>query len=230
MGHTGGVDAAVLVYDGVSGAEALAPHEVFRRAAGVDAFFVADCAGACVTQGRPGLIVADRALADLAAPDVVVVPGGLGAHRVAAQAALQAWVADAHRTSQCTAAVSTGSLLLGAAGVLDGVDATGHWLALDELAGHGASPRAERLVVRGRIATASGAASAHDLALAIVERCCGSEVADTVRRSFSSGGDNGGRSRPVSRLGRWAHQGRYAVEETSPNQRRRRRHVSSSSS
>jgi len=165
----------VLVYDGVSGAEAVAPHEVFRRATGVDAHFVGEGRGPCVTQGRPGLLVADRTLAELPAPDVLVVPGGLGAHRVAEQPELRAWVAAAHRTSQWTAAVSTGSLLLGAAGVLDGVDATGHWLALDELAGHGATPVAERLVVRGRIATASGAASAHDLALAVLDRCCGPE-------------------------------------------------------
>src|SRR5690606_38384446 len=154
--------------------------------------------------------------------------GGLGAHRVAAQAALQAWVADAHRTSQCTAAVSTGSLLLGAAAVLDGVDATGHWLAPDELAGHGASPRAERLVVRGRIATASGAASAHDLALAIIDRCRGPEVADAVRRSFSPRGGDVGRSRPRSRLGRWAHHGRYVADEVPRSERRRRRRQSSS--
>lgn len=231
MGHTGGVDVAVLVYDGVSGAEALAPHEVFRRAAGVDVFFVAQRPGPCVTQGRPGLIGADRSLDDLPAPDVVVIPGGLGAHRVAAEPALRSWVADAHRTSQWTASVSTGSLLLGAAGVLDGVDATGHWLAFNDLLGHGASPVAERLVVRGRIATASGAASAHDLALAVVDRCCGRDVADAVRRSFSPGADDGGRSRPFTRLGRWAHQGRYATEEASPSERRRRRrHVSSSSS
>lgn len=231
MGHTGGVDVAVLVYDGVSGAEALAPHEVFRRAAGVDAVFVAERPGPCVTQGRPGVIRADRALDDVPAPDVVVIPGGLGAHRVAAQPALRAWVADAHRTSQWTASVSTGSLLLGAAGVLDGVDATGHWLALDDLVGHGASPVAERLVVRGRIATASGSASAHDLALAVVDRCCGREVADRVRGSFSPGGDEGGRRRRTIGLRRWAHHGRYTVEEPPPGRGgRRRRHASASSS
>lgn len=231
MGHTGGVDVAVLVYDGVSGAEALAPHEVFRRAAGVDVVFVAQRPGPCVTQGRPGLIRADRALDDLRAPDVLVIPGGLGAHRVAAQPALRAWVADAHRTSQWTASVSTGSLLLGAAGVLDGVDATGHWLALGDLVGHGASPVAERLVVRGRIATASGAASAHDLALAVVDRCCGREVADRVRGSFAPGGDEGGRRRPTIRLRRWGHHGRYTVDEPPPGDGRRcRRHPSASSS
>lgn len=223
MGHTGRVDVAVLVYDGVSGAEAVAPHEVFRRAAGVDAYFVGEGRGPCVTQGRPGLLVADRTLAELPAPDVLVVPGGLGAHRVTDQPELRAWVAGAHRTSQWTAAVSTGSLLLGAAGVLDGVDATGHWLALDELAGHGATPVPERLVVRGRIATASGAASAHDLALAVLDRCCGPEVAAAVRRSFAPGGDDGGRRRPFTRLGRWAHQGRYVAEEAATSERRRRR-------
>ena len=215
----------MLVYDGVSGAEAVAPLEVFRRAAGVDAHLVGEGRGPCVTQGRPGLLVADRTLADLPGPDVLVVPGGLGAHRVAGHPELRAWVAAAHRTSQWTAAVSTGSLLLGAAGVLDGVDATGHWLALDELAGHGATPVAERLVVQGRIATASGAASAHDLALAVLDRCAGPEVAAAVRRSFTSGGDDAGRRRPVTRLGRWAHQGHYVAEDPATSERRRGRRL-----
>ena len=223
MGHTGGVDVAVLVYDGVSGAEAVAPYEVFRRADGVATHLVAERTGPCVTQGRPGLLVADRALADLPAPDVLIVPGGLGAHRVAEQPELRAWVATAHRTSQWTAAVSTGSLLLGAAGVLDGVDATGHWLALDDLAGHGATPVAERLVVRGRIATASGSASAHDLALVVLDRCCGPDVAAAVRRSFAPGGGEGGGRRPFTRLGRWSHHGRYVVEDAVTTAHRRRR-------
>lgn len=184
--HTGRVQVAILVYDGITAAEALGPFEVFRRVPDVDIGFVARRPGPHSVHGRPGVLVADRSLEDRPEPDVLVVPGGFGSRRLVRDAGLVAWVAHAHATTQWTTAVSTGALLLGAAGVLAGHDATTHWLVLDELAAFGATPRAERLVARGRLVTASGGPAAVDLADLVVRRTFGEQVADAVRRSMTA--------------------------------------------
>ena len=62
----------------------------------------------------------------------------------------------AHETTTWTTSVCTGSLLLGAAGILDGLDATTHWCAFEELAGFGAMPTGQRVVRRGKVITAAG--------------------------------------------------------------------------
>lgn len=220
---------AILVHDGVSAAEALAPAEVLRRVPDVDVRFVAHRIGPHATQGRPGVLVAERAVADWPQPDTLVVPGGLGVRRLVEDDALLAWIAEAHRTTQWTAGISTGALLLGAAGVLDGCDATGHWLVLDELSGAGAVPTPERLVRHGRVLTATGSASAFDLALVIVERSFGPETAARVRGELADDPD-GSRQR---RAHRWrsrvaAHRsaGRYVLDDDAaarPGAGRRRR-------
>lgn len=178
------MDVAILLYDGVTAAEALAPYEVFRQVPDVEVHFVAARPGPHNTQGRPGVLVADRALADWPHPDTLVVPGGLGARRLLNEVGLVAWIAEAHRGTQWTTAVSTGSMLLGAAGALDGCDATGHWLVLDELPSVGAVPQRDRLVRHGRVVTASGATSGFDLALLVVERSYGTEMVARVRAAL----------------------------------------------
>lgn len=224
------MDVAILVHDGVSAAEALAPAEVLRRVPDVEVRFVAHRTGPHATQGRPGVLVAERAVGDWPQPDTLVVPGGLGVRRLVEDDALLAWIAEAHRTTQWTAGISTGALLLGAAGVLDGCDATGHWLVLDELSGAGAVPTPERLVRHGRVLTATGSASAFDLGLLIVERSFGPETAEQVRAELADDPD-GSRQR---RTHRWrarvaAHRpaGRYVLDDVQsasrPEDGRRRR-------
>jgi putative intracellular protease/amidase len=70
----------------------------------------------------------------LAEPEVVVVPGGHVTRELLGDELLLGWLRRVHESSQWTTSVCTGSLLLGAAGILDGLQATSHWLALDALA------------------------------------------------------------------------------------------------
>ena len=69
-------------------------------------------------------------------PDILCVPGGWGTRDAMSDERLVGWIRDAHETSQWTTSVCTGSLLLGAAGVLDGLEATTHWLELETLREH----------------------------------------------------------------------------------------------
>jgi transcriptional regulator GlxA family with amidase domain len=77
--------------------------------------------------------------------------------------------------------VCTGSLLLGAAGILDGLEATTHWMALDRLKELGATPVTRRVVEQGKVITAAGVSSGIDMALTLVQRMKGPELAQAIQ-------------------------------------------------
>ena len=103
------------------------------------------------------------------APDLPLVPGGFVTRRLARDRdPIVDWIAAAHATTTYTTSVCTGALLLGAAGLLDGLDATTHWYAYDELASYGARPTEQRVVQQGKVWTAAGVSAGIDLALTLV--------------------------------------------------------------
>jgi len=124
---------------------------------------------------------ADRSLADLPDPEVICIPGGFGTRALIEDEATLDWVRRAHETSQWTTSVCTGSLVLAAAGVLDGVDATTHWLMLPLLGKLGANPVEERVVERGKIVTAAGVSSGIDMALRLAAHIAGEDVAQAIQ-------------------------------------------------
>ena len=91
------------------------------------------------------------------------------------------WIARMHETTTWTTSVCTGSLLLGAAGILKGLDATSHWNAISELESHGARYTPERVVRRGKVITAAGVSSGIDMALTLAELIEGEEFAKAVQ-------------------------------------------------
>ena len=91
------------------------------------------------------------------------------------------WLRAADRTSTWTTSVCTGSLILAAAGLLDGRPATGHWLAMDELRRLGAQPTGQRVVFDGKIVTGAGVSAGIDMALTLAERIAGPEVAQAIQ-------------------------------------------------
>jgi transcriptional regulator GlxA family with amidase domain len=91
------------------------------------------------------------------------------------------WIRAAHETTQWTTSVCTGSLLLGAAGLLKGLEATTHWAALDTLKELGATPTLQRVVVQGKIVTAAGVSSGIDMALTLTAKIAGDEFAQAVQ-------------------------------------------------
>jgi len=80
--------------------------------------------------------------------------------------------------------VCTGSLLLGAAGVLKGLEATCHWASLEQLADLGARPTLKRVVEQGKVITAAGVSSGIDMALTLAARIAGEDVAQAIQLSI----------------------------------------------
>ncbi|HEY1450639.1 MAG TPA: DJ-1/PfpI family protein, partial [Solirubrobacteraceae bacterium] len=151
------------------------------RLLGAKVTFLAPEAGPVRTDNGMLTIEAERALSELTDPEIVLVPGGPG--EVAARAGGPAldWLRAAHETSTWTTSVCTGSLILAAAGLLDGKRATGHWLAVDKLRELGAEAVSERVVFDGKLVTAAGVSAGIDMALALAARIAGDSVAQAIQ-------------------------------------------------
>jgi len=119
----------------------------------------------------------------LAAYDLVVVPGGIGAQRLATDSAFVAWLRTAPDRA-VLASVCTGALLLGAAGWLRGLRATTHHSAMQDLTAYGAIPVLDRVADEGRVVTAAGVTSGIDLGLHLVERFAGQEVRSRIQQQM----------------------------------------------
>jgi putative intracellular protease/amidase len=175
------MDIAIPLYDGVTALDAIGPYEVLSRLPGATVTFVAPERGPLRSDNGMLALVADRRLDELAEPDVVVVPGGPATRLLLDDGPLVRWIRHAHTTSEWTTSVCTGSLLLGAAGVLEGLEATSHWSELETLRRFGAIPVERRVVEQGKVVTAAGVSSGIDMALTLASRIASDEVAMAIQ-------------------------------------------------
>ena len=175
------MDIAIPLFDRFTALDAIGPYEVLSRLPGYRVTFVAERPGPVATDNRMLRIAVDTALGDLPRPEIVVVPGGIGSRAMMRDQALIDWVRTAHETSQWTCSVCTGSLVLGAAGLLDGLAATTHWAAMETLASTGATPTSQRVVEQGKIITAAGVSAGIDMALTLAARIAGDAVAQAIQ-------------------------------------------------
>lgn len=119
--------------------------------------------------------------ADCPAPDVICVPGGAGADDAMFDPDCIAWLRTAAASASWITSVCTGSLVLGAAGLLTGKRATSHWLSRPMLSEFGAIPVAERVVFDGNVVTGGGVTAGINFALALVARIRGEDHARAVQ-------------------------------------------------
>jgi putative intracellular protease/amidase len=172
---------AIPIFDQVTALDAIGPYEVLSRLPGADLKFLSFEPGPVRTDNRMLALHADGALNDMPDPDVLVVPGGFGTRALMKDERMLSWVRRAHETSQWTTSVCTGSLVLGAAGLLEGLEATTHWAAMDALEGTGAKPTARRVVQQGKIVTAAGVSAGIDMALVLAGLIAGDTVAQAIQ-------------------------------------------------
>jgi transcriptional regulator GlxA family with amidase domain len=168
---TDDLQVAIALFPRLTALDAVGPYEVLQRVPSLTVTFVGHRRGEVRTDnGLLGLTV-DATFEECPEPDVVVVPGGIGTRSLHDDQRMQEWVRHAHSGSRLTTSVCTGSLVLAAAGLLDGLTATTHWSCLSELAALGAVPTSERVVehLDERIITAAGVSSGIDMALRLVE-------------------------------------------------------------
>ena len=172
---------AILIFEKLTALDAVGPYEVLRSVPGWEVRFVGLEKGLVRTDsGHLGLSV-DHTLEETTDPDVVLVPGGEGNRPLMGDERVLSWLRDVDRRTRWTTSVCTGSLVLGAAGLLEGKRATGHWMYLAPLRGFGAEPVGGRFVEDGKTITAAGVSAGIDMALHLVGRETTPEIAQAVQ-------------------------------------------------
>jgi putative intracellular protease/amidase len=162
---------AAVLFPRLTALDLVGPYEVLQRLPDATVTFVGHTKGEVRTDnGFLGLSV-DATFDEVTAPDVVVMPGGVGTRPLMTDQVVLDWLRAVHATTRYTTSVCTGSLVLGAAGLLDGLSATTHWSEMATLAKTGAVPTGQRVVehLDRRIITAAGVSSGIDMALRLSE-------------------------------------------------------------
>ena len=167
----------MLLYPGFTALDAIGPYHALAHLPGWDFAFVARERG-LVSDGGHLTLTVELSIDEVDTCDLLVVPGGIPAVVMARTGhPLVDWIRHVHPTTQWTASVCTGALMLGAAGILDGLPATTHWYCHRELADFGAIPTDARVVTAGKVVTAAGVSAGIDMALQLVERIAGTRYA-----------------------------------------------------
>lgn len=175
---------AIPIFQGLTALDAVGPYEVLSRIPGASVQFVATAPAVMRTdRGSLGLL-ADVDLQECSAPEVVLVPGGPGQSMASQDPKLLDWLRAVDRTTTWTTSVCTGSLILGAAGLLRGRRATTHWLSVERLAECGAIWEDNRVVVDGKYMTAAGVSAGIDMALTLAAHLTDETVAQAIQLSI----------------------------------------------
>jgi transcriptional regulator GlxA family with amidase domain len=161
---------AIALFPRLTALDAIGPYEVLQRVPDLDIVFTGERRGEVRTEnGFLGLTV-DAAFDEVPAPDVVLVPGGAGTGDLLGGGPYLDWLRAVHPGTRFTTSVCSGSLALGAAGLLDGLTATSHWSVTEHLRTFGAVPVRERVVehLDRRIITAAGVSAGIDMGIRLV--------------------------------------------------------------
>jgi transcriptional regulator GlxA family with amidase domain len=177
---------SMLVFDDAEVLDVAGPYEVFSIAGRrhdllpFQVSLVAQHTGPVTL--RNGFVVQPHfTFADAPPAAILIVPGGAGTRRVLRNPELLDWIRHTGGTAELVLSVCTGALLLGAAGMLDGLDVTTHHGSIAELRGVAPMARVregERFVDNGRVVVAAGVAAGIDMSLHVVERLLGPELAE----------------------------------------------------
>lgn len=174
------MDIGFLLYPEVTALDAIGPYEVMARVPGARVQFVAERAGPVA--GQHGVVIAaHRSFMDCPPLDVLCVPGGHGQTALMEDGLTLAFLRQQAEHARWVTAVCTGSLLLGAAGLLRGYRATTHWRYMDCLRDLGAVPVRKRIVSDRNRVTGAGVSAGIDLGLFLAALVAGEQVAQSIQ-------------------------------------------------
>jgi len=170
----------MILFDRMTQLDLGAPYEVFIRMPDTTVELVAKSRDAVVADGGFA-IVPQATFADARPADLLFVPGGFGVNDAMLDTELIAFVRKQAERAQWITSVCSGSLILGAAGLLRGYEATTHWASVDMLARFGARPVGKRVVRDRNRITAGGVTSGTDFALTVAAELYGEPLAKTIQ-------------------------------------------------
>lgn len=169
-----------LFYEGMTALDAIGPHEILSRIPDATVKRVSAIPGEIHTCSEL-VLKTEYGLPEVSHADVLVVPGGGKATALREYPDILEWIRQIHATTTWSTSVCTGSLILGAAGILSGVRATTHWAVMDRLKTWGAIPTEHRVVEDGKIITSAGVSAGLDMALVLTSKLAGKPLAETLQ-------------------------------------------------
>jgi transcriptional regulator GlxA family with amidase domain len=173
---------AIVVYPGFTALDFIGPYEVLRNLPDAEVRFVWHEPGPIAADSGVLLVGATHSFDETPSPDIILVPGGVTTMQHARDEKVLDWVRRADETSTWTTSVCSGSVILAAAGLLEGKRATSHWLVVPMLKPFGVEAVAdERIVHEGKIVTAAGVSAGIDLAMWLFGQICGDAKAKAVQ-------------------------------------------------
>lgn len=176
---------AIVLYPGFTSLDFIGPYEVLRWLPDAQVRFVWHEPGPITADSGVLVVGATHSFDETPTPDVILIPGGMTTIEHARDEKLLDWVRAAHRTATWTASVCSGSVILGAAGLLTGRRATSHWMALPALKTFGATAVGdERIVHEGDIVTCAGVSAGIDLGLWLAGQIGGEGRAKAIQLSM----------------------------------------------
>ena len=177
------MQVAIALFPRNTTLDAVGPYDVLQRVPSIDVVFVGAQRGEVRSDNGMLGLICDATFDEIARPDVLLFPGGMGTRTLITDEPVLEWVREVHRHTVYTTSVCTGSLVLAAAGLLRGLTAATHWRATELLESFGAVYTAQRVVehLPERIITAAGVSSGIDMALRLVELLVDREAAQAAQ-------------------------------------------------
>lgn len=176
---------AIVLYPGFTALDFIGPYEVLRWLPDAEVRFVWHEPGPITADSGVLVVGATHSFDETPSPDVILVPGGFTTMEHARDEKVLDWLRRAHETATWTTSVCSGSIILAAAGLLNGKRATSHWAALSALKVLGAKPVGdERIVQEGDVATCAGVSAGIDLALWLAGQISGEGRAKVIQLSM----------------------------------------------
>ena len=172
--------SALLVFPNLTQLDLTGPYEVLARLPGAETVLLWKSLDP--VRSEHGLTILPMATLSSCPPlDLILVPGGPGINPLLEDAEVLAFLRRATAEARYVVGVCTGSLVLGAAGLLRGRRATTHWTSRDLLRSFGAEPVAKRVVVDGNLFTAAGVTAGIDVALTVAAEIAGRAAAEAIQ-------------------------------------------------
>ena len=180
MSETTRFRSGLLVFPNLTQLDLTGPYEVLARLPGAETLLL--WKNLDPVRSEHGLTILPMATLASSEPlDLILIPGGAGINPLLEDAEVLAFLRRAAAEARYVVGVCTGSLVLGAAGLLRGRRASTHWMSRDLLRSFGAEPVARRVVVDGKFFTGGGVTAGIDFALTMVAELAGQDVAEGIQ-------------------------------------------------
>ncbi len=176
---------SIFIFDGMTALDAVGPYEALRRIPNATVSFVGITKDPVSIEGSGFLITPKTSIKESSKSDVLILSGGGDSIlSIIGNQEVIDWVNLQHLETKWTCSVCTGSLILGAAGLLKGVEASTHWRAQEYLPKFGAIYTGKRITESGKVITSSGVSAGIDMGFRLCELLAGKEIAEAIQLSM----------------------------------------------